>query len=1010
VRELSSFTRLNQHVAWRADRAVAAIAIAMVALAGVAYAAAHSGAAGGGKLAGMFAGVVLAAIVGYAFFLYAKPLIEARDRSFGQAALLLIGLWLLKSVAVAFCAGFEIDVNTYEAWALQIAGGGPASMYQAGYFLDYPPAYLYALWVAGWFAQAFHASGAALRVIVETPALAADFLLAMIVFVVARRSGKTLMAWAGMLMVALNPALLFDTVGWGQTDSALTLVMLLELLMLIEEEFELAWGLAALAVLIKPQALTLMPIIGLWTMIKGDREKWWRSALAFVTVTVVGVAPFQATHPWNWLPNLYRSTAAYYHETSVNAFNFMALIGGLRQDDGGTIFGISYFEIGMTLLLPLYAFAGWALWRNPERRNLFFAAFIALFGFFMFAPRMHERYLYSAVVFAIPLALEEPAMLAVFGLLTLTCLFNLAYVLHTLRTTVFFDPRDLPAMAASVLNLCAFAIAAVYGYARAGVAEKGVVMKEGAITAASESVEGLAPEDQMEGWLAATLAAVRTHHKPGAYAAEKFAPFLWTRLDSMLVVALVSVAAAIRFWHIGHPPEIVFDEVHFVGQARHYLHGEPFLDPHPPIAKLLIALGIGLFGDHSSSWRLGNATLGTVLAAVTYLLGRRMFRSRLAATLSAAFVALDGFFIVDSRIGCIDIVYLTFAAIAYLLLFRFMETPGPGGRRGILACIGIALGLCLGSKLYVPGITFLLVIGFVIFTMMGTAADDQPVPDSVRIWRTAGAVMLVGSVSAFFYLGSFIPHYLLGWWGGIADLFHYYGDVRWYENSVSTATHPYASPWWSWPLMLRPVAYWQNFPQQGDVATIWGAGNPLTWWAVIPAMTITAIRAIERPNAARAFMVIGFLAYYVIWIPITRILFLYHYMPSVYIGYLALGAVIADGWKGENEWWESFAILLTMFPALIIGCGHVATVLEPRFIPAGLRPLAGLPAVAILSLVYVALLKRGRSAHRFACAVFLAGAAAAFIFFLPVWLGIPIARSGYYARMWLMGPGLRNWI
>ena len=70
----------------------------------------------------------------------------------------------------------------------------------------------------------------------------------------------------------------------------------------------------------------------------------------------------------------------------------------------------------------------------------------------------------------------------------------------------------------------------------------------------------------------------------------------------------------------------------------------------------------------------------------------------------------------------------------------------------------------------------------------------------------------------------------------------------WYEKSVSTATHPYASPWWSWPLMLRPVAYWQNFPAQGDVATIWGAGNPILWWGVIPAMTITAVRAIERPN------------------------------------------------------------------------------------------------------------------------------------------------------------------
>ena len=43
---------------------------------------------------------------------------------------------------------------------------------------------------------------------------------------------------------------------------------------------------------------------------------------------------------------------------------------------------------------------------------------------------------------------------------------------------------------------------------------------------------------------------------------------------------------------------------------------------------LLIALGIWLFGDHSWSWRLGNATLGTVLVGVTYGL---LFRNEAAS-------------------------------------------------------------------------------------------------------------------------------------------------------------------------------------------------------------------------------------------------------------------------------------------------------------------------------------------------------------------------------------------
>src|SRR5208283_5664898 len=155
----------------------------------------------------------------------------------------------------------------------------------------------------------------------------------------------------------------------------------------------------------------------------------------------------------------------------------------------------------------------------------------------------------------------------------------------------------------------------------------------------------------------------------------------WEWIDTVTIVILTGVAAGLRFWHIWAPPEIVFDEVHFVGQARHYLHGESFLDPHPPLAKLIIALGILLFGDHPWSWRVGNATLGTALVGITYLLGRLLSGSRLVGAIAGAIILCDGMYLVDSHYAVIDIVYLTCAAVAYLLFFRFAQTPDPGARR-----------------------------------------------------------------------------------------------------------------------------------------------------------------------------------------------------------------------------------------------------------------------------------------------------------------------------------------
>jgi dolichyl-phosphate-mannose--protein O-mannosyl transferase len=193
--------------------------------------------------------------------------------------------------------------------------------------------------------------------------------------------------------------------------------------------------------------------------------------------------------------------------------------------------------------------------------------------------------------------------------------------------------------------------------------------------------------------------------------------------------------------------------------------------------------------------------------------------------------------------------------------------------------------------------------------------------------------------------------------------------------------------------MLRPIAYWQNFPKTGKVSTIWGGGNPVLWWGGLTATTITAVRACERPQLERAFLVIGYLGYVVIWIWIGRTLFLYHYMASIYLAYVALAWILQQCWVGAAEPWEHLALLLTIAPVLILGIG----------------PLWGAVLFMAMMAVYFYLL-RGPYAGQYVCAVFCATAVILFIYYFPIWTGMPINREGYYARMWLQGPGLRDWI
>lgn len=920
-----------------------------------------------GKLDGAVSGLVLCLLLCYSLYVYFRPLFSERGSGIVGALWVLLAIHAVKLLLLRVFPGYAIDVNTYQAWATRVATVGPAFSYTPGYFLEYPPGFLYPLWAAAVVARALSPAG--LRIFVETPPLIADLVMSALVFAFVRKRASRRAAYAAMLLVALNPALLFDTVVWGQSDSMLTMLMLLSVVLAVEGEYELGWAVAAVATLVKPQALVFLPVLGLFTLLTWEPGKWWRAALGFAVFFLVTLAPFQINHSWNWIFSLYASMAGFYRETSLNAFNLMALVGGIRQPDTGMLFGLTFWRLGELMLLPLYAVVGYLLWRKPSAEALFFSLFLAVFGVFMLSARMHERYLYPALVFAAPFALGEPTMTFVFGLVSSTFLFNLAYVKYALDRNIFLAAHDGLAMAAAVINLFVLGLAVTYGLTRLRASGAGSV--DFAVSAAPE----------------------RTRRSLWAALTEVPAPPPWLQADTLLVAVLLAVAAGTRFWHLNHPPEIVFDEVHFVGQGRHYLRGEAFLDPHPPLGKLLIALGIWLFGDHPWAWRVGNACLGTLLVALTYMLGRRMFASRLAATLAAVFVLCDGLFLVDSRIAVIDIAYLTFAAWSYLLLFRFAETADWRSRRRTLVAMGLTLGLCLSAKLYVPAMAFVLVSAFVVCVLIRPAPPGREA-DPARARRVVGALAILGSLGAIVYLLSFAPKYYLGWWAGIEDLFHYYGQVMWYEQSVATATHPYSSPWWSWPLMLRPVAYWQNFPNVGKVSTIWGAGNPLSWWGALSAIVIMLVQAIERPTMTRVFLVVGYFAYLAIWVPIGRILFLYHYMPSVYLGYLALAGVLAQCWEGVADPWERLVLLLTMEPAFALSGGIVA----------------GNVAFLCLAGAYLVVLSRPRWANRLIFGAFVAAVLALFIYFFPIWMGLPIERSGYYARMWLKGPGLRNWI
>jgi dolichyl-phosphate-mannose-protein mannosyltransferase len=476
----------------------------------------------------------------------------------------------------------------------------------------------------------------------------------------------------------------------------------------------------------------------------------------------------------------------------------------------------------------------------------------------------------------------------------------------------------------------------------------------------------------------------------------------WLRTDSIALLLILAAAIITRFWHLAQPASEVFDERYTVSLARDYLRGLPYSTTHPPLSSLLMALSMKLFGDNPLAWRLPNAVFGVALVGVTYLLGRRMYRSRKIAIYAAAFTVCDGLFLVDSRIALWEVFYLTFAAAAYLALFCFMQNHSKRVQRRALAWMGLALGLCAASKLLIPAVAFALVMVFVWGSLVKERIASEP-PGGGLDWHAvirdcASAFALIGGLSALVYFAFFLPNYWLGWWHGLADQLAYYRHEFEFQRHLARNGHPYASPWWSWPLMLRPIRYWSasNFfmDPQLPVGSIRALGNPIIWWGVVGAVALTIYKAIARRDLSSMFIAGGYAIYLGLWIPITRYQFVYYYMPSLYLGFFALAATVSEVEGNEAARWEPGLLVVVVVAGLVLGWGL-------------LPGLVG--GIAFIGTYLILRRRHPLKAGRFVALMFAFAVVAVFAYFFPIWTGVPLSALELKRRMWLRGPGLANW-
>lgn len=480
-------------------------------------------------------------------------------------------------------------------------------------------------------------------------------------------------------------------------------------------------------------------------------------------------------------------------------------------------------------------------------------------------------------------------------------------------------------------------------------------------------------------------------------------PLPWFRIG-LATIFLVSIA--LRFWGLSRFNTLVFDEVYYAKFANNYLTHTQFFNAHPPLSQYLIAISIwigshlpvgqdivnNLTGSFRSTWsyRWLNALTGSFIPLVVAGIAYQLTYQRSYALVAALFAAADGLFLVESRYALNNIYLVIFGLLGQWCLLLGIKRQGKP-RRIWLVISGIGFGAAAAIKW--NGLWFLLgtystwVVARVIQwlqTLHHTPAaqhyptDQTPLQNLAQL-RLRQVLLYLTIMPVLVYSISWIPHLYLvpqpGFWEMQWQILTYHQHI-----GSGPEVHPYCSAWYTWAWLLRPVAYFYQttlsltspvpvdqpplpIAEAKVIYAVYALGNPALWWLSTAAIlyffwllasqiwmwlhhshssNFSSNSGLSwRTTGVAVYLVLNWLANLLPWTKVTRCTFLYHYMGASVFSGLAIALIV-------DHYLHSY------------------------------RPLLRALGVTIIFLVLFA-----------------------FIFWMPIYLGLPSSPTAYKLRMWL---------
>ena len=373
--------------------------------------------------------------------------------------------------------------------------------------------------------------------------------------------------------------------------------------------------------------------------------------------------------------------------------------------------------------------------------------------------------------------------------------------------------------------------------------------------------------------------------------------FLRRPLPAALAIGLI--AQALFCWRLTTPHQLVFDEIHYVPAARTLLTlGHPANIEHPLLGKILIALGIRLFGDGPLGWRILSTVAASAVVTGSFAILWLVFHRLRTATIGALLVMLNFTVFVQARIAMLDGFLAAFVVLAIAAML--WSARGEGAAvwwRWVLGAI--LLGVAVACKW--------AAVPYLAFAAAAFVAVRRRHPAAWPGLPTLTALALLGVASGVAYLLTFAPAFFYADEPlTLATLIPFQATM--YAQQVQVLPHHvYQSAWYGWPLMLRPIWYFYEMAD-GAQRGILLLGNPAVMWGGLVAVA-ACLWAGGRGNGKAGAIGLLWLGSYLIWAIIPKSLgfYYYYYLPSIWLP-LAIAAAF-DRERASGGYWDEAFVL-----------------------------------------------------------------------------------------------------